>query len=483
MIQLVFEAGDAAEALADRRRCRSATARTRAPRARRLGRGQARARRRRPSGRVSGRRLAREQVHRGARTSVARRRRASAATTRAARTSSPRSHVEDDPERSAGGACRRFRGSSSRAAGASCRRRSSTGRRARTSSASGRSRSRGRRAGGTRSYAVPTGGLFGTGATDFFCSAVAKGSQGLIHLLRSPGLTLAHARRLLLALVALRDHAHDLAPGRPLRTGPPAELRVRSSRASGTDVRAARAAVPRDRAHRRSRSRSSSPSCTRCSSAVLGVAGYRRHRRGRPAALVLLVVAIGTDADPRRARARAGCRRTRARRDRCGPRDRAGSRRTAASFDSCVHCSAASASPRSPWVALSATGVLAPVAIWLAVRWSLLAQAVELEERVAIARSGGARSSCAAGGCERRALVGVGAALALVAGPLVGALLIFATDAPLALLNVVAGVVYALAMPFVALVSSYLYFDARVREQLAPAVEPSELPAEIELST
>ena len=80
-------------------------------------------------------------------------------------------------------------------------------------------------------------------------------------------------------------------------------------------------------------------------------------------------------------------------------------------------------------------------------------------------------------------LVGAGAVLALAAGPLLGALLIILTDAPFALLNVVAGIVYALAMPFVALVTSYVYFDARVREELAPAEEPTELPAEIELST
>ena len=61
-------------------------------------------------------------------------------------------------------------------------------------------------------------------------------------------------------------------------------------------------------------------------------------------------------------------------------------------------------------------------------------------------------------------------------------LLIFVTDMPLALLNVVAGVVYALAMPFVALVTAYVYFDARARGELEPVDEPSELPAEIELS-
>jgi hypothetical protein len=37
-----------------------------------------------------------------------------------------------------------------------------------------------------RSYAVPTGGAFGTGTTDFFCSAVAKGSRALSQLLSNP---------------------------------------------------------------------------------------------------------------------------------------------------------------------------------------------------------------------------------------------------------------------------------------------------------
>jgi hypothetical protein len=69
-----------------------------------------------------------------------------------------------------------------------------------------------------------------------------------------------------------------------------------------------------------------------------------------------------------------------------------------------------------------------------------------------------------------------------VAGPLLGAVLIFVTDAPLALLNLVAGVVYALAMPFVALTTSYVYFDARARVELEPADEPDELPTEIELT-
>ncbi len=66
-------------------------------------------------------------------------------------------------------------------------------------------------------------------------------------------------------------------------------------------------------------------------------------------------------------------------------------------------------------------------------------------------------------------------------GPLLGVLLIFVTNAPLAFLNIVAGCVYALSMPFVALVTSYVYFDARARLELEPVDRREELPAEINL--
>ena len=50
---------------------------------------------------------------------------------------------------------------------------------------------------------------------------------------------------------------------------------------------------------------------------------------------------------------------------------------------------------------------------------------------------------------------------------------------PLALLNLVAGLVYAIALPFVALVTAYVYFDARTRLELEPVDTRDELPAEI----
>jgi hypothetical protein len=128
---------------------------------------------------------------------------------------------------------------------------------------------------------------------------------------------------------------------------------------------------------------------------------------------------------------------------------------------------------------LVGTGILIPVAVWLAVRWSFLAQAIVLEDSPAL---GSLRRS---GQLVRRrwlrvgSLVGIGAVLALLAGPLLGALLILFIDAPLALMNILAGIVYALALPFVALVTTYVYFDARTRQELPGDDEPGELPAEI----
>ena len=132
-------------------------------------------------------------------------------------------------------------------------------------------------------------------------------------------------------------------------------------------------------------------------------------------------------------------------------------------------------------ILLATSVVLLPIAIWLIVRWSLLAPVVELEDRGALEAL-----HRSAGLVRRRwlrvaTLVGLGSLIALLAGPLVGALLIFVSNSSLALLNLVAGIVYAIALPFVALVTCYVYFDARVREELEPRDVRRELPAEISI--
>ena len=123
---------------------------------------------------------------------------------------------------------------------------------------------------------------------------------------------------------------------------------------------------------------------------------------------------------------------------------------------------------------------LALVAVWLVGRWALIAQAVELEgvSPLRVLR----RSSELVRGRWLKvvSLVVAGAAVALAVGPLVGALLILLTDAPFALLNVVAGLVYVIAMPLVALTTAYVYFDAVVRERVEPPPGLDELPAEVQ---
>jgi len=131
---------------------------------------------------------------------------------------------------------------------------------------------------------------------------------------------------------------------------------------------------------------------------------------------------------------------------------------------------------------LATTIFLMPIAIWFAVRWALVAPVVALESqssRAGLRRSG---RLVRRGWLKVGSLVVVGAALALLAGPFVGALLILLTDAPLWVLNVVSGVVYVVVLPFVALATVYVYFDMRVRDELAEEEDTSTLPAEIALS-
>ena len=135
-------------------------------------------------------------------------------------------------------------------------------------------------------------------------------------------------------------------------------------------------------------------------------------------------------------------------------------------------------------VSVLATSIfLIPIAIWLAGRWALIAPAIELE---GVSALGALRRSGRLVGrqwLKVASLIVAGGAVVLVAGPLIGALLILVTDAPFWLVNVLAGIIYTVAMPFVALTTAYVYFDARTRHELVDERSPAELPAEIELGT
>ncbi len=327
-----------------------------------------------------------------------------------------------------------------------------------------------------RSYAVPTGGVFGTGATDFFCSAVARGSTALIQLLRDPTITLL----LLGALVALVVFVVTRTSWRPV-----VPLRLARRRTAGQILSSAGRMYVKHASLFLGIGVLLIPLSVVISvvhAVILGGFGLAGvDTTGESAGLlVLLLVAVGTMLTLlgfALVQAATVCALVEVDEG----RDVGAMRAYRLALRRFRPLLAGLAAAVAIWVVLSATGFLVPVAIWLAVSWLLLAQVVELEDRSALQSL--RRSSALVWGRWLRVafIVGIGALLALAAGPLLGALLIFLTDAPLVLLNIVAGVVYALAMPFVALTTAYVYFDARVREELAPEGAPPELPAEIEL--
>ena len=328
-----------------------------------------------------------------------------------------------------------------------------------------------------RSYAVPAGGVFGTGATDFFCDAIATGSTGLRKLVDDPLPVLA----LLVVLVALAAFGLARATWRPT-----APLRVVRRRAWGQILAAAgrmyagRAAlflgigavfIPI------SLLAGLLQAVVLGASSILGI-----DTDGESGgSLVFIVFAIETVlalvgiALVQAATARALLELDAGRA--VGPLD--AYRLAIGRFGLVLGALGIAVVVVT---LLSTAVVLIPVAVWLAVRWSLIVPAIELEgDGVGASLR---RSSALVRGdwLKVASLTLAGAAIAIVAGPLVGVLLILATDAPLATANVVAGIVYALTIPFVALTTVYVYADVLVRgPEEGEAPEP--LPAELELGT
>jgi hypothetical protein len=131
---------------------------------------------------------------------------------------------------------------------------------------------------------------------------------------------------------------------------------------------------------------------------------------------------------------------------------------------------------------LASSLYLLPIAIWLAGRWALVVPVVELEDAGAVAALRRSRRLVSGHWLKVASLVVAGGGIVLVLGPFIGALLILGTTAPFWLVNVIAGAIYAVAMPLVALTTAYLYFDCRVRDELGTQEAGDRLPAEIGLS-
>ena len=323
-------------------------------------------------------------------------------------------------------------------------------------------------------YAVPAGGVFGTGATDLFCSGVAKGSKALVLLLRSPGLTLL----VLGTILALLVFAAVRATWRPV-----APLRLARRRSWGQIISASGAMYIR---HPRLFLGIGvlliplSIAITLLQWLMYRLVDLVGTLTGQGAGtFALLALVIGTTLTLLGlglVQATTACALVELDAGReIGPL--AAYRIALQRLRPLLRSLALFV---LVWVLLTATAFLIPVAIWLAVRWCLLAPAVELDDRYGIAALRRSAGLVRGRWIRVGSLVGVSAAIALALGPLIGVVLIFVSSMPFALLNIVAGIVYALALPFVALVTAYVYFDARTRGELEP-VQPSELPAEIEL--
>jgi hypothetical protein len=324
-----------------------------------------------------------------------------------------------------------------------------------------------------RAYGVPTGGVLGTGATDFFCDAVAAGSMGLIKFLQDPVLVVA-ALALLLALVLYVVVKATWTPVAPLR--------VARRRSWGQILSAAARMYVGRAALFLGIGLLLIPIVlviTLLQSLLIGGLGIDSDGEAA-GALVLLALLIGTTLTflgLALVQAATVCALVRI--DESREVDPVEAYRAA--LTRWRPLLGSSGILAVAWITLTATGIGIPIAVWLAVRWSLAAQVVEVEGRLAVDALRRSGELVRGRWLWVASLVGIGSALALAAGPLLGALLIILTDAPLGLLNIVAGVVYALTMPFVALTTAYVYFDARTRHELEPADEPDELPAEISL--
>jgi hypothetical protein len=325
-----------------------------------------------------------------------------------------------------------------------------------------------------QSYAIPAGGVLGTAATDFFCGAVATGSDALRRAIDNP----ARALALLAALTVLLLFALTRTTWRPA-----APLRAPRRRAWGQILAAAaRMYVARwplfvgiglvfvplavlISALQLAVLEASDIASVSTDAESDGLAAFIAFAIGTTlsltglalvqAATAMAVAEIdaGRAIDPVRA-----------------------FRVALARVPRLLGSMAVAVAVVTP---LTLSVALVPIAVWLAGRWALAAQTVELEDESALGAL--RRSSDLVRGrwFKVASLSVVGAAIALLLGPLVGSLLILLTDAPFAVLNIVAALVYALAMPLVALTTTYLYYDAMVQERLEPRNVVGDLPSEL----
>jgi len=327
----------------------------------------------------------------------------------------------------------------------------------------------------SRSFTVPGGSIFGTNATDFFCAAVGRGSTGLVHLVDEPLLftVVLVGLVLLIAFVLTRTRWRPSAPLHLARRRAWGQILSASARmwAARFGLFAGMGVVFIPIMLLVSLLQALVLHAT----SVLGV-----QTSGGSGPLAFLVLTIGTALTLLGLGVvQAAAARALVEIDAGRPVGVVEAYRLAA--DSIAPLLVALVIASVVVSLLASSFFLIPVAIWLAGLWCLIAPVIELEGLGAL--RGLRRSGRLVQGrwLKVASLIVVGGGLALVAGPLIGALLILVTGAPFWLVNVTSGVIYAVTMPFVAVTSVYVYFDARVSRELEGEHEEVVLPAEIAL--
>jgi hypothetical protein len=328
-----------------------------------------------------------------------------------------------------------------------------------------------------RSYSVPTASVFGTAATDFFCRAIGGGSSALVRFVSRPAQVILVVGVLLLLLVYVLS-----------RTSwrPTAPLRLAHRRAWGQTLASAARMylaqlrlvvgiglllIP------------VSLLITLVQTLLLhgtSVLGIESGAEGN-SFLAFVVVAIGTAltllglglVQAATARALVELDQGRA----IGPlRAYLLARQSIRPLLGALVLAALVVS------LLASSIYLLPIAVWLAGLWALIAPTIELEAVSALAGLRRSRQLVRGKWFKVTSLIVVGAGLAIAIGPLVGVALILVAGLPFWLINLVAGVIYALTMPFVAITTVYVYFDRRVAYELGGDVVVGDLPAEIEIA-
>jgi hypothetical protein len=129
---------------------------------------------------------------------------------------------------------------------------------------------------------------------------------------------------------------------------------------------------------------------------------------------------------------------------------------------------------------LSLSVFLIPIAILLIWRWALIVPVAELEPDKVLETLNRSGALVWRQPIKIAWLVVVTAFIAIATGPVVGTILILITDTPLELINIVAGILYAFLIPFTGLTTTYAYYDTLVRERLAErGIDVDEVPAEV----